>query len=168
MLVLRRQLMSLRSFALLGFVSIGPGFGWALAQNIDKGPPIEQVINIDLPPAAACTFGVNILGQGKAKLITLPGDRSVLTSPGLNVTVTNVNDSSKQLRNINVTGATHTTTKADGSQVLVYTGRNLNFDPVAGFVLAIGRFSIVVDADGKITQSLQGNGKLIDVCELLE
>ena len=49
----------------------------------------------------------------------------------------------------------------------VYTGRNLIFDPEVGFVLAIGRFSDVVDEEGNLMQSLSGKGQLIDVCELL-
>jgi hypothetical protein len=132
------------------------------------GPPIEQNIDINLDPGVACTFGVNISGQGKAKNISLPGGRTVITSPGLRVTVTNLDDPSKQLKNVNITGASHIITAPDGSTVFVFTGRNLNLDPVAGFVLAIGRFSIAFDASGNLVQPLKGKGQLIDVCTLIE
>jgi hypothetical protein len=51
--------------------------------------------------------------------------------------------------------------------VTVVTGRNLLFDPFAGFVLAIGRFSYAFDAEGILIQPLEGIGRLIDICELL-
>ncbi len=47
------------------------------------------------------------------------------------------------------------------------TGRNLLFDPEAGFVLAIGRFTIREDADGDLVDPLSGKGRLVDICELL-
>jgi hypothetical protein len=137
------------------------------AQNDNGAPPQEQTINIPLDPGVACAFGVNISGQGKLKQITLPGDRLIITSPGLEVTVTNVADPSKHVT-LNATGSTHVTTAPDGSSVYVYTGRNVNLDPVAGFVLAIGHFSIAFDANGNLTQSLEGKGQLVDICAMIQ
>ena len=138
------------------------------AQNNNGTPPEEQTIDITLDPGLACAFGVHILSeQGKGKMIGLPGNRLIVTSPGLKATVTNLSDLSKQV-SLNITGATHQTREPDGSTVLVFTGRNLNLDPVAGFVLAIGHFSIVFDAAGNLIQPLKGTGQLIDVCAMIE
>lgn len=155
----------LSSVALLMWASGGTV---ALAAQDTGNAPQEQTININLDPGMACVFGVNIFAQGKAKTITLPGGRTVITSPGLHATVTNLDDPSKQLKNVSVTGSSHTMTRPDGSTVVVFTGRNLNFDPVAGFVIAIGRFSIVFDSNGNLMQPLKGNGQLIDVCATIE
>jgi hypothetical protein len=84
------------------------------------------------------------------------------TSPGLHATVTNLANS--RLVTLNITGASHVTTGPDGSSVCVFTGRNLNLDPVADFVLAIGRAAF--DAAANLTQALNGKSQLIDICAL--
>ena len=52
----------------------------------------------------------------------------------------------------------------------VGTGRNplIGFEPEAGFVLAIGTFNFVFDADFNLIQPVPGNGQLIDICQLLD
>jgi hypothetical protein len=135
------------------------------AQNNGTAPE-EQTLDITLNSGVACAFGVHISGQGKAKKITFPGDRITVTSPGLQVTVTNLANS--RFVTLNITGASHVTTGPDGSSVWVFTGRNLNLDPVAGFVLAIGNFRAAFDAVGNPIQFLNGKGQLIDICALIE
>jgi hypothetical protein len=51
---------------------------------------------------------------------------------------------------LNITGTFHQTTEGDGRIVTVITGRSLLGDPEAGFVLAIGNFSFIFDADGNL------------------
>jgi hypothetical protein len=113
-----------------------------------------------------CEFSVLIELSGKAKTIELSGERTIFTSPGLNVTLTNEDNPENQVT-LNITGAFHQTVRENGDVETVVTGRNLVFDPEAGFVLAIGRFSFVFDAEGNLVQPLQGTGQLIDVCNLL-
>ena len=69
---------------------------------------------------------------------------------------------------LNVTGAFHQTTEANGDVVTVVTGRNLLGDPEAGFVLAIGNFSFAFDANNNLIQPLAGKGTLTDICGLIE
>lgn len=155
------------SLVLIIWTSVGAA---RLAAQNNGGPPGPQPIDITLQAGESpnpCTFGIRIQGNGKTKTITLPGNRDIITSPGLHVTVTNLADPSKQVT-LNITGAFHQTTEPDGSVVTIATGRNLLFDPVQGFVLAIGHFSYIFDAEGKLTQPLKGKGQLIDVCALLE
>jgi hypothetical protein len=116
----------------------------------------------------SCPFPIFVSAQGKGKTITLPGNRIIFTSPGLDATVTNLANPTKQVT-LNITGSTHQTTEPDGTVVSVVTGRNLLFDPFAGVVLAVGNFSFAFDAAGNLIQPLamQG-GTLTNVCALLE
>src|SRR6266481_1718455 len=126
--------------------------GRLAAQN---GTPPEDVnstfvINVgDLP--ASCAFPVQVSMQGKGKMLTLPGNRVIFTSPGLEATVRNLADPSKVVR-LNITGSFHVTTKPDGSQVYVITGRNLVLDADAGVVVAIGNFGFAFDAGKNLIQ----------------
>src|SRR5262245_22095712 len=116
--------------------------------------------------AGLCAFPVQLELHGKSKTITLPAGRSIITSPGLDVTLTNVENTVKHTT-LNITGASHTSVLANADVQTVVTGRNLLFDPVAGFVLSQGRFSFVFDASGNLIQPLSGTGQLTDVCALL-
>ena len=113
-----------------------------------------------------CSFPIQLELSGKGKVITLPDGRRILTSPGLHVTVTNV-DNGEQAT-FNVTGTFHETTNLETGEVTtVVTGRNLLFDPEAGVVLTIGKITYVFDAEGNLIQAFEGKGQVIDVCALL-
>ena len=107
--------------------------------------------------------------DGKAKTIELPGGSTLFTSPQLTARFTNL-DNPSQRETLGITGAIRQTVLANGDVELVFTGRNLviGFDPIAGFVITIGRFSVAFDADFNVTQPLTGNGQMINVCELLD
>jgi hypothetical protein len=112
-----------------------------------------------------CDFPVLFEVSGKAKFIDLPGARAIDASPGLRVTLTNVEDPANQVSYV-ITGAFHETELADGSLAVVATGRNLLFDPSFGMFLTIGRFTFVVDEEGNLTRPT-GKGRMIDVCARL-
>ena len=116
-----------------------------------------------------CDFSMQLEVSGKGKTIVLPDGRRILTSPGLHVTITNL-DNGEQAT-FNITGTFHETTNLETGEVTTVTtrvtGRNLLFDPEAGTVIAIGKFSFVFDAEGNLVQPLEGKGRLIDVCALL-
>jgi hypothetical protein len=117
-----------------------------------------------------CSFPIQLELSGKGKTIVLPDGRRILTSPGLHVTVTNVETGEQAT--FNVTGTSHETTNLENGNVTTrITGRNLPFDPVEGVNLTIGNFSFVFDKDGNLIKSFAdppvGNGQVIDVCELL-
>lgn len=163
---LRLELFPL-ALAVLASLTIGRASAAAQNQNNQNAPEDVNLTFPPIPAGAACTFGVELSLTGKAKAIELPGSRVIVTSPGLDATATNLDDLSKQVT-LNITGVFHETTEQDGSVVTVVTGRNLLFDPQAGFVLAIGNFSFVFDADGNLIQPLEGQGRLIDVCAAIE
>jgi hypothetical protein len=113
-----------------------------------------------------CSFPIQLELSGKGNVITLPDGRRILTSPGLHVTVTNM-DNGEQAT-FNITGTFHETTNPENGEVTTkVTGRNLLFDPEAGVVLTIGEFTYVFDAEGNLIQAFEGKGQVIDVCALL-
>ena len=125
----------------------------------------------DIP--GTCDFPLQLELSGKAKTIVLPdggvvGVTSIGTSPGLDVTITNV-DTPENQATFNITGAFHIgdNTPKPGQVTTVSTGRSLLSDPVAGTVIAIGNFTFVLNSDGTVAKPLEGEGQLIDVCALL-
>ncbi len=137
-----------------------------------EGPPNggapEDVSGI-VPPEffpSTCDFPLQLEVNGKAKTIELPNGGFIFTSPGLDVTITNL-DNGEQAT-FNITGSFHQTTNLEtGDVTTLARGRNLLSDPEAGTVIAIGNFSFVSDAEGNLVQPLEGEGRLIDVCALL-
>ena len=118
----------------------------------------------DQPP-----FRLQLEASGKEKRITQPDGSLIITSPGLDVTATNLQNG-KQAR-FSITGTFFETTAENGDVTTVITGRNLLFDPDAGIVLLSGKFSFVFDAEGNLIKAFDdppaGNGQVIDVCALL-
>ena len=154
----------------------------AVAACTDISPPVVPVSADGSTPIAAqarptavdetpftvpfCGFPVLVVLSGKSKTIELGGGRTILTSPGLTATMTNLDNGNQET--IGITGAFHQRVLESGDVETVFTGRNALFDPIApGLVLAIGRFSVVQDAGGNAVRPLQGSGKLVDVCALL-
>jgi hypothetical protein len=114
-----------------------------------------------------CAFDVRVTFVGKAGVIALPNGGSIATAPGLFVTVTNLSDPSKSVT-LNSTGTFHQFKDAAGNSVTIVRGRNVLFDPFAGFVVAIGTFSFAFDPDGNLVQPLAGTGQTIDICALIQ
>ena len=112
-----------------------------------------------------CPFDVQVDLAGQVQPIPLPGNRFIITSSGLNVTVTNLSDPSKTVT-LNISGSVSTSVQ-NGNTVTVATNRNLVADPVAGLSLSIGTFSIVFDGAGNLIQPFTGQGTLTDVCKLI-
>jgi hypothetical protein len=153
--------------------------GTLLALVVAAPMVYAQSDNGGAPQNASATYGPEILAQfpghcsfpmqlelsGKGKQITLPDDSLILTSPGLDATITNL-DNGEQAT-FNITGSVHQSTSENGDVTTVMTGRNFAIDPVAGTTVVIGRFSFVFDAEGNLIQPQTGTGQRIDVCELL-
>jgi hypothetical protein len=139
-----------------------------LAQSNGGKPTNVDETPIDLDSGAVfgkCDDPISLVYSGKAKTLQLPGERFIFTSPDLTATLTNVESGEQET--VVITGAFHQTTLENGDVVTEATGRNLLGDPKAGFVIAVGNFSYVFDAEGNLVQPLEGEGQLIDVCELL-
>src|SRR5215208_5716014 len=139
----------------------------------DNGTAPEPVIaDFTVEPGAeggSCDFPLHLDLSGKGKEITQPDGSRIFTSPGLHVTATN--ETTGEQASFSITGAFHETTDPVTRDVTTkVTGRNLLSDPDAGYVLLSGNCSFVFDAEGNLIQSFEdtdGNGQVIDVCELL-
>ena len=113
-----------------------------------------------------CSFPVDVVVSGKTKFIELPGGRFIATSPGARTTLTNVEEPSHRVTYV-ITGALHGKDLASGDLLLVFTGRNLLFDPSYGILLTIGRFTQVIDPETGEATTPEGKGRVIDVCQRL-
>jgi hypothetical protein len=142
-----------------------------LARSVNGVAPGD--ISGPVPPEffpGTCDFPLQLELSGKAKTIDLPDEVFALgsISPGLHVTITNLANPENQAT-FNITGSLFTKPPdSEGNVTTVARGRNLLIDPVAGTVIAIGRFTFAFDAEGNLVQPLEGKGQLIDVCALLE
>jgi hypothetical protein len=147
-----------------------------LARSDNGTAPVDASGTIIVDPAdpnpplpGHCSFPIQLDLSGRGTVITQPDGSAIITSPGLFVTVTNLDSPENQVT-LNVTGTFHQTTAANGDVTYKITGRNLLSDPDAGYVLLSGNFSFVFDENGNLIQSFEdtdGNGQVIDVCELL-
>jgi hypothetical protein len=139
------------------------------AQSANGGAPEDASGTVVVNPGdypGSCEFPFSLEFSGKAKTIELPNGGFIFTSPGLDVTITNLEEPENQAT-FNITGSVHQSTSENGDVVTVMTGRNFAIDPVAGTTVVIGRFSFILDAEGNLIQPQAGTGQRIDVCELL-
>ena len=119
-----------------------------------------------MPEGLFCDFAFRVEQSGKTKTIELPGGRTISIFPGVEWTITNLDNENQQT--FRIPGSFHTSTLENGNVEVVATGRNILGDPVEHFlVLVIGRWSFTVDPLGNVVQPLQGTGQRVDICELL-
>lgn len=145
-------------------LSVAAPLTTAVAQ---QGPPAD--FTESFPIEGICDFPVLVELNGKAKTIELPGGSTIFTSPGLKATFTNLDNLSRR-ETLGITGAIREDLLENGDVELVFTGRNLviGFNPIADFVVTIGRFSVAFDEEFNVTQPLSGKGQIINVCQLLQ
>jgi hypothetical protein len=135
--------------------------------NAGGAPPTDAGFSFDIPAGAGCDFAVNWTVTGKSSVITLPGDRLIVTAPQQKVVVTNLAEPSNQVSLV-VTSAFHISTDANGDTIFVANGRSLLGDPVANImVLAVGTFSWKFDPSFALVD-LAGRGTMTDVCAMIE
>jgi hypothetical protein len=112
-----------------------------------------------------CDFPVLLEVSGKEKVIEFDGN-TLITAPGLRATLTNLDEPTNQVT-LNITGTVRVQEQANGDVVYVFRGRNLLYGPDVDLILTIGRFTGTETAEGEFSP-LTGNGRIIDVCALLE
>jgi hypothetical protein len=140
-------------------------FVGALCVSAAAAPPQPVHEAFTIPAGAACAFPVNVVLDGKAKILDLPGGRETLTAPGQKVTLSNA-ETGASVHYV-ITGVFHNRTLANGDVVTQATGRNVLSDPIAGFVLTSGNFSYTTAPDGSNVEPLHGNGTVTDICAAL-
>ena len=140
----------------------------------NKPQPFEATVDIsdlleDLYGRDDLNF--EIILSGKTKTVDLPHNRTLDLSPGLTVSFLNL-DTGETSGPFNITGPRKTTFHEDGSTDVVVTGHNLNADPFilggsGGLVFTTGRFTFSFDSNGNLSQSLSGNGLVVDFLDVL-
>ena len=161
-----KRIMLLMVGTLLALVVAAP---MVYAQSDNGGAPGDASGTVVVNPGdypGSCEFPFSLEFSGKAKTIELPNGGFIFTSPGLDVTITNLEEPENQAT-FNVTGSVHQSTSENGDVVTVMTGRNFAIDPEAGTTVVIGRFSFAFDAEGNLVQPQTGTGQRIDLCQLL-
>jgi hypothetical protein len=162
----RRSIM----IALIALLALAIAAPTVLARSVNGVAPSDAPGPVDVNPGdypGSCDFPFRVEYSGKVKTIDRPGDILVFTSPGLYVTVTNLDNPENKVT-FNITGTIEQTTLKNGDVVSVARGRNFLIDPLAGTVIAIGDYSFVFDKSGHLIQPLKGEGQLIDVCAALQ
>jgi hypothetical protein len=161
---MRRTMLLFAAVALLA-LSLAP----VVQAQGQGGPPEDAGFELLIEPGdfpGTCSFPVLVEATGEVKTIELPNGTTLLVFPGLDATLTNPETGTSET--YSVTGANRVLPPDEkGVVVTEVTGRNLLIDPEAGFVVASGNFSFAFDAEGNLVQPLEGNGRLIDVCEAL-
>lgn len=164
--VLKKKLVILLSGAMLALLLL------AFAGTASAAPP-EPINSLTQTLRGSCDFPVRAEVSGKLKTIELPGGRTLLTSPGLRVTLTNLEEPANQVTYV-VTGTYLTRELSDGNLFVVARGRNVIFGPDIGMFLTIGRFTFVGfnEEVNTIVNTIAltpptGKGRVIDVCDRL-
>jgi len=124
--------------------------------------PVDDSFTVE----GVCDFPVLLEATGKTKFIELPGGRFISVNPGFRVTATNEEEPTHQITYV-ITGAAHVKELQSGDLSVVFTGRNLLFDPSYGMLLTIGRFTQVIDPESGASTPPMGKGRVIDVCARL-
>lgn len=139
-----------------------------LAAVAAPNPPqvLDPPLVIVLPPdVTGCGFDVQITVTGKFKSILFPDGRQLVTAPGEKAVLVNL--SNGHTVKLNITGAFHYTTAADGTVTVVATGRNLLWGGLENrLVLTRGNFTWTVYPDGSVSPQT-GNGNKDDVCAMI-
>ncbi len=154
------------ALACFAAVASGPNTEGGLAQ----GAPEKVTYLNEYAAGEACEFPVRIEVNGKEKVIFLPGNRIAVASPGLRVTLTNLDEPYKQHTQV-ITGAVHVTLLENGDARLVFTGWNFleGFDEPLPFLgLTVGRLSMTLDPFGNYVNPPSGSAKIFDACSLIE
>jgi hypothetical protein len=130
--------------------------------------PPEPVDETPFRIKGICDFPLRAELSGKSKVKELSGGRTLITAPGLRVTLTNLEEPTNQKTYV-ITGSFLTRELSDDTLFVVARGRNIVFGDF-GMLLTIGRFTFIGFGEGGNVGALErptGKGRIIDVCAQL-
>ena len=160
------MLLHRRMLVLVAGVALALAVVLVLPRASSAAPPGPVDVTTTLP---GCDFPVEAEVSGKSKVINLPSGQTLITSPNLRITLTNVTEPTNQVTYV-ITGSFLTTERTDGNLDVEARGSNLIFGPEVGIFLTVGRFTFVGFEDEGAIVALTpptGEGSLTDVCALL-
>jgi hypothetical protein len=163
------MLLHRRMLVLVAGVALALAVVLVLLPRASSAAPPEpvDVEDVTLP---GCDFPVEADVSGKSKVTDLPSGQTLITSPNLRITLTNLDETTNQVTYV-ITGSFLTTEQDDGNLFVEARGRNLIFGPEVGIFLTIGQFTFIgFKADEGVVVAITpptGEGSLTDVCALL-
>ena len=161
------MLLHRRMLVLVAGVALALAVVLVLPRASSAAPPGPVDVTTTLP---GCDFPVEAEVSGKSKVIDLDSGQTLITSPNLRITLTNLNEPTNQVTYV-ITGSFLTTERTDGNLDVEARGRNLIFGEEVGIFLTIGQFTFIGrEVDEGVIVALTpptGEGSLTDVCALL-
>ena len=161
------MLLHRRMLVLVAGVALALAVVLVLPRTSSAAPPEPVDVTTTLP---GCDFPVQADVSGKSKEIVLPSGQTLITSPNLRITLTNVTEPTNQVTYV-ITGSFLTTERTDGNLDVEARGRNLIFGEEVGIFLTIGQFTFIGrEVDEGVIVAITpptGEGSLTDVCALL-
>ena len=161
------MLLHRRMLVLVAGVALALAVVLVLPRASSAAPPGPVDVTTTLP---GCDFPVEAEVSGKSKVIDLPSGQTLITSPNLRITLTNLTEPTNQVTYV-ITGSFLTTERTDGNLDVEARGRNLIFGEEVGIFLTIGQFTFIGrEVDEGVIVALTpptGEGSLTDVCALL-
>jgi hypothetical protein len=162
------MLLHRRMLVLVAGVALALAVVLVLPRASSAAPPGDvDVEDVTLP---GCDFPVEADVSGKSKVTDLPSGQTLITSPNLRITLTNLDETTNQVTYV-ITGSFLTTEQDDGNLDVEARGSNLIFGPEVGIFLTIGQFTFTgFEADEGVvvaTTPPTGEGSLTDVCAVL-
>jgi hypothetical protein len=163
------MLLHRRMLVLVAGVALALAVVLVLLPRASSAAPPEpvDVEDVTLP---GCDFPVEADVSGKSKEIVLDSGQTLITSPNLRITLTNLDETTNQVTYV-ITGSFLTTEQDDGNLDVEARGSNLIFGPEVGIFLTIGQFTFTgFEADEGVvvaTTPPTGEGSLTDVCAVL-
>lgn len=130
--------------------------------------PVDPTAEI-LAAGEACQFAISVIATGKEGSIDLPHNPqffAIAPSPGLKLTVTNLDDPSRSVT-VNATGAFRFTALADGATLIRASGHNLLYGlPGLGAtaLATTGPVTITISSDGVPTAVDVSRARVRDLC----
>jgi hypothetical protein len=161
------MLLHRRMLVLVAGVALALAVVLVLPRASSAAPPEPVDVTTTLP---GCDFPVLAEVSGKSKVMELPSGQTLITSPNLRITLTNLTEPTNQVTYV-ITGSFLTTERPDGNLDVEARGSNLIFGPEVGIFLTIGQFTFTgFEADEGVvvaTTPPTGEGNLTDVCAVL-
>ena len=161
------MLLHRRMLVLVAGVALALAVVLVLPRASSAAPPEPVDVTTTLP---GCDFPVLAEVSGKSKVMELPSGQTLITSPNLRITLTNLTEPTNQVTYV-ITGSFLTTERTDGNLDVEARGSNLIFGPEVGIFLTIGQFTFIGrEADEGVIVAITpptGEGSLTDVCAVL-
>ena len=160
------MLLHRRILVLVAGVALALAVVLVLPRASSAAPPGPVDVTTTLP---GCDFPVEAEVSGKSKVIDLDSGQTLITSPNLRITLTNVTEPTNQVTYV-ITGSFLTTERTYGNLDVEARGSNLIFGPEVGIFLTIGHFTFIGFEDEGAVVAITpptGEGSLTDVCAVL-